>query len=94
MKAATSKALKALASRHPEIAEGTTAASVYSKELNKLCENLENNDILDFAVSAETNNTFDSLVAFFKTQLTGGEAAVATAAVPKSVSPSKSAKVS
>ena len=86
MQATTSKALKALASRHPEINESTTAASIYSKELNKLCENLENNDILDFAVSGDSSSTFDSLVGFFKTQLTSGEpspAAAASAAVAK-----------
>ena len=72
-KGTASKALKALASRHPEINEAT---SDYSKELNNLCENLENNDILDFTVSCENSSSFDSLVGFFKTQLASSESAV------------------
>ena len=65
----TSAKTKKVLSKFPEINQTTTSATIYSGELNKLCENLENNDILDFTVRSETNSTFDSLVAHFKSKL-------------------------
>ena len=44
----------ALGAKYPEVNRADTSATIYAKEINRLCENLENNDILDFSVCGDT----------------------------------------